>query len=242
MAVLNLRGQVGELRIADVAADDLVDRRGRVEHLVERLTGQRRAQHHARAVAARLGGAAIRPRRAGLQISGTSSISDPVVLHVLAVADVGGVAAEFGRDLAENAQLRRAQGAAVAAHPHHEVLGLEDVGVLVTRPCAVVALLTLGVEAHPAHPAAQILLVDAVEALLRVDVDDPRAHVQRVVVLLELLVRVERLAVAERPLALAAWRLTPALAVVIAVMALRLRSRIAQSHRGLSGGADPAAS
>ncbi len=93
--------------------------------------------------------------------------------------------------------------AAVAAHPHHEVLGLEDVGVLVAGPGAVVALLALRVQAHPAHPAAQILLVDAVEALLGVDVEDAGAHVQRVVVLLELLIRVERLAVAERPLALA---------------------------------------
>ena len=103
---------------------------------------------------------------------------------------------------------RPGQCPAVAAHPHHEVLGLEDVGVLVAGPGAVVALLTLGVQAHPAHPAAQVLLVDAVEALLGVDVDDAGPHVQGVVVLLELLVRVERLAIAERPLALAAWALT----------------------------------
>ena len=236
---LELARQVGEFRTADVAADDLVDRPGRVEHLVERLAGQRRAQHHARAVAARLGG--LQPD-CGEPVPDLGDVldADPVVLHVLAVADVGGVAAEFGRDLAENAQRARAQGAAVAAHPHHEVLGLEDVGVLVARPRAVVALLTLGVQAHPAHPAAQILLVDAVEALLRVDVDDAAAHVQRVVVLLELFVGVERLAVAERPLALAAWAFHGLCSGHMVGLLCGAGSRILTG--GLSGGAGPAAS
>ena len=57
--------------------------------------------------------------------------------------------------------------------------GLEDVGVLVAGPGAVVALLALGVQAHPAHPATQVLLVDAVEALLGVDVEDAGPHVER---------------------------------------------------------------
>ena len=73
---------------------------------------------------------------------------------------------------------------------------------------AVVALLALGVQAPPAETAAQVALVDAVEAAAGVDVLDARPHVERVVVLLDLLVGVERLAVAQRPLALAAgaWR------------------------------------
>ena len=62
----------------------------------------------------------------------------------------------------------------------------------------------LGVEAHPAEPAAQVGGVDRVEAALGVDVEDPVPDVERVVVLLGLLVLVQRLAVAERPLALAA--------------------------------------
>ncbi len=59
---------------------------------------------------------------------------------------------------------RRGQGAAVAADPQHEVLVLEHVGVLVTGPGAVVAGLALGVEAPPAETAAQVALVDGLEA------------------------------------------------------------------------------
>ena len=80
-----------------------------------------------------------------------------------------------------------------------ELLGLQHGGL-----AAGDALRPLGVEAHPPHPAAQIVLVDAVEALLGVDVDDARAHIERVVVLLELFVGVQRLALAEGPLALTA--------------------------------------
>ena len=64
--------------------------------------------------------------------------------------------------------------------------------------------LALGVEAPPAEPAAQVGGVDRGEAAVRVDVLDPGPDVERVVVLLGPLVGVERLAVAERPLALAA--------------------------------------
>ncbi|CKT02598.1 Uncharacterised protein [Mycobacterium tuberculosis] len=53
---LVLARQVGEVGLADVATHDLLDRPGRVEHFVERLAGQRRAQHYPRAVTARLGG------------------------------------------------------------------------------------------------------------------------------------------------------------------------------------------
>ena len=203
---LVLARQVGERRVAHPAADDLVDRPRRVEDLVERLTGQGRAEHHARAVTACLG---------GLQSDGGQPLPDlgdvldpdPVVLDVLTVTDVGGIAGELGGDLADGAQTGGRERAAVTAHPHHEVLGLEDVGVLVAGPRAVVALLTLGVEAHPAHPAPQVVLVDAVEALLGVDLLDPGADVERVVVLLELLVGVERFPVPECPLALVPRRL-----------------------------------
>ena len=127
-----------------------------------------------------------------------------MVLDVLAVGQIGGVAAEFRGDLAEGAQLLDIQSAGVAADAHHEVFGLEQVDVLVTGQGAVVALFALGVEAPPAEAAAQIALVDAVETLLGVDVLDAGANVERVVVLLGLLVGVQRLAVTERPLALGA--------------------------------------
>ncbi len=199
---LELARQVGVLRLADVAAHDLVDRRRGVEHLVHRVACQRRAQHHARAVAAGLGG--LQPDRVE-PLPDLRHVLDlnPVVLQVLPVGDVGGVARELRGYLAQRAQRGRREGAAVAAHAKHEVLGLEHVDVLVAGPGAVVALLALGVKAPPAHPAAQILLVDAVEAVNGVDVLDAVAHVERVVVLLDLLVRVERLAIAQLPLAFA---------------------------------------
>ena len=199
---LELARQVGVLRLADIAADDLVDRRRGVEHLVDRLPGQRRAEHHPRAVAARLGGLQA-DRVQPLPDLGHVLDLDPVVLQVLAVGDVGGIAGEFGGDLAQRAQRGRRQGATVAAHPQHEVLGLKDVDVLVAGPGAVVALLTLGVEAPPAETAAQVAFVDAVEAAVGVDVFDAGPNVERVVVLLGLFVGVERLAIAQRPLAFA---------------------------------------
>ena len=68
------------------------------------------------------------------------------------------------------------------------------------RPAAVDAGPALGVEPPPAHPAAQVGRVDRVEAPVGVDVLDPGPDVEPVVVLLDLLVGVERLAVAHRPL------------------------------------------
>ena len=127
-----------------------------------------------------------------------------MVLHVFPVGDVGGVPRELGGNLAERAQRRGGQCPAVAAHPHHEVLGLEQIEVLVAGPAAVVTLFTLGVEPHPAHAATQVVLVDAVEAGFGVVIEDSVAHIERVVILLELLVGVQRLAVAKRPLAFAA--------------------------------------
>ena len=200
---LVLARKVGVLGLADVAPHDLVDGGRGVEHFVQRLARERRAEHHARAVAARLG---------GLQADGLQPPPDlrdvlhldPVHLQVLAVGDVGGVAGELGGQLAERAQLLDSQCAAIAAHPHHEVLRLDRFDVLITGPGAVVALLTLRVEAPPAESAAQVVLVDAVESTQRVDVLDAGPHVEGGVVLLVLFVGVQRLAVAERPLAFTA--------------------------------------
>src|SRR5208283_3136417 len=90
------------------------------------------------------------------------------------------------------------------AHPHHVVFGFEQFGVLVAGECAVVALLTLGVEAPPTEAAPQIGFFDAVESGLGVDVFDAFTHVERGAGLLELFVGVQWFAISQRPLALTA--------------------------------------
>ena len=102
------------------------------------------------------------------------------------------------------AQLRGRELAAVDADAEHEVLVVELVRLEDGGAAAVDAGPALGVEAPPAEPAAQVGRVDRGEAAVGVDVLDAGPDVERVVVLLGLLVGVERLAVAERPLALAA--------------------------------------
>ena len=96
------------------------------------------------------------------------------------------------------------QPPAVDADPQHEVLvvqllRLQDRGLAAVDPG-----LALGVQAPPAHPAAQVVGVDRVEAALGVDRLNACPHIETVVVLLELLVAVERREVAHGPLALAA--------------------------------------
>ena len=101
-----------------------------------------------------------------------------------------------------DAQLLGGQRPAVDAHPQHEVRRVELLLVDVPGVGAREALGALGVEPHPAETPAQVGRVDRVEAAVGVDVLDARPHVERVVVLLGLLVLVQRLAVAQRPLAL----------------------------------------
>src|SRR5207342_3568381 len=117
--------------------------------------------------------------------------------------DVGEVAAVLLGDSRHRAQLLGGQLPAGDAHPHHEV-GRLDVGVLErARLAATDAGAALGVQAPPAEPAAQVGWVDRVETQVGVPVDDPLTDVQPVVVLLEALSRVQRLTVAQGPLALA---------------------------------------
>ena len=130
--------------------------------------------------------------------------ADPVVLDVLAVGDVGGVAGEVDADAAQRPHGLGREQPAVGADPQHEVAVVELLLLEHRGLAAVDAGLALGVEPHPAEPAAQVGGVDRVEAALGVDVEDPGADVERVVVLLGLLVLVQRLGVAERPLALRA--------------------------------------
>ena len=129
---------------------------------------------------------------------------DPVVLDVLAVGDVGGVAGEVDADRAERADGIVREQRAVGADPHHEELVVELLLLEHRGLAAVEARSALRVEPHPPEPAAQVGRVDRGEAALGVGVEDPVADVERAVVLLGLLVLVQRLGVAERPLALAA--------------------------------------
>ena len=105
---------------------------------------------------------------------------------------------------AQGADRGRREQLAVGADPQHEVAVVELLLLEGAGLAAVDAGLALGVETHPAHPATEVGGVDRVEAALGVDVEDPVADVEGVVVLLRLLVLVQRLAVAERPLALGA--------------------------------------
>ena len=137
------------------------------------------------------------------QIAGHVLDPHPVQLDVLPVGDVGGVAGVVARDLADDPQLLGREGAAVDPDAEHEVLVLELVRLERGGLAAVDPGLALGVEAPPAEPAVQVVVADRGEPLLAVDVLDAGAHVERVVLLLEALVGVQRLGLAEGPLALA---------------------------------------
>ena len=127
------------------------------------------------------------------------------MLDVLPVGDVGGVACVTARDVGDDPQLVVGQPAAVDTDTQHEVAVVELLRLQDRGFAAVDAGPALCVEPVPAEPAAQVSRVDGVEAVLGVDVDDPLADVEPVVVALIFLVLVERLAIAERPLAFAAF-------------------------------------
>src|SRR5690606_18554151 len=127
----------------------------------------------------------------------------PVQLDVLPVGDVRGVTRELAGDLSDGAQLLEVELTAVDADTQHEVGVLELLRLEGGGAPAVDAGLALGIEAPPAEPTTQVLRVDAVEAGVRVDALDPGSNVERVVVLLHPLVRVERFELGEGPLSLA---------------------------------------
>ena len=201
---LELARQVGVLRVADVALDDVGDGRRRVDDLVGGDAGDRGAEDDPRAVTAGLGGGQADSLQPAPDLRHVLD-PDPVQLDVLPVGDVGGVPAEVHADLADHPQLLAGQRAAVDPDAEHEVLVVQLVRLEGGGLAAVDARLALGVEPVPAEPTAQVTRVDAGEAALGVDVLDPGADVERVVVLLGLLVGVEGFAVAEGPLAFAAW-------------------------------------
>ena len=204
MALLNLRGRFAYSRVADVAAQDLIDGGRAVDDLVGGDAGHGGAEDDARGVAAGLGGAQADCLEPAPDL-GDVLDADPVQLDVLPVGDVGGVAAEVGaRSPAITRACSLVQGAAVAADAHHEELVVE----LLERQRRGLAAgdpgLALRVEPPPAHAAAQVVGGDRAEALLGVDVLDAGTHVEAVVLGLERLVLVERLGLAQRPLALGA--------------------------------------
>ena len=94
---LELAGEVRERLVADEPRGDLVDLRRRVDELVGGDAGDGRAEDDARHVAARLGRAEADRLEAAPDLGHRLDL-DPVQLDVLAVGEVGGVAAELGRD------------------------------------------------------------------------------------------------------------------------------------------------
>ena len=201
---LVLARQVRERRVAQVARRDGADVRRRVQHLVGRNAGERAPEEHAGRVAARL--LRREPDRLDpLEDRRHVLDADPVQLHVLPVRDVGDVASEALARPCDGAQLLARQAPAVDPDPHHEELVLELLRLRGAGALAGHALLTLRVQPVPAQPGAQVLLADRTEPAGSEDPVDPLAHVQAVVVLLDLLGGVERLVVAQPPLPLASF-------------------------------------
>ncbi len=199
---LELPRQVREGRIADVAALRLQQGRRGVDDLAGVHTGQGTADHHPRGVAARL----LRREPDRLELfpdRGHVLDPDPMQLDVLPIRDVGDVTPVVLGAVGHRPELIAGELATGDPDPEHEVLVLELVWLRGRRDAARQSLLALGVETPPAEPAAQVRLVDRAEALLRVLRLDAGADVQAVVVLLHALGGIERLVVAERPLALA---------------------------------------
>jgi hypothetical protein len=99
---LELARQVREPRVADVAAEDLVEGGRAVDDLVLGDAGHRASRGTAGRVAAGLE-AAQAPRVEAVPDRGDVLDADPVVLDVLAVGDVGGVPGEVDADAAQGA-------------------------------------------------------------------------------------------------------------------------------------------
>src|SRR6185369_17052590 len=203
---LELARQVGERGVANVLLADGGDLRRAVDDLVRVDAGQRAAEDHPWGIAAGLGGRQAH-RLEGLPDVGDVLDLDPVQLDVLPVGYVRRAACVTARDVGDDPQLVVGQPAAVDADAQHEVAVVELLRLQHRGLAAVDAGPPLRVQPVPAEPAAQVSRVDGVEAVLGVDVDDPLADVEPVVVALVFLVLVERLAIAERPLAFAAFTL-----------------------------------
>src|SRR3954449_7858514 len=191
--------QVGELGGADEALVNRPDLRRCVEHLVGRNAREWAAEDHARSIAARFGGREPGGLEA-LEDRGDVLDPDPVELNVLAVRDVGQVAAVTLGGPGDRSELLGAHAATVDPDPHHEELVLQLLRLRGAGPLAGDVLPALGVKTPPAHPAPQIPLADRAEPAGSEDALDPLADVERLGLLLDLFGGVEGLVVAERPL------------------------------------------
>ena len=205
---LELAGQIGQLRVAQVGVLDGAGQRGRIDGLVLGDAGNGGDQEASGRVPAALDRG--QPHRLQVPPELWDIVDlDPVELDVLAVGDVGGAAGEVVGDRAQYPQLLAAQAATIQAHPLQEVAVGELGGIQLGGAAAIDSLLALGVQAPPAETAVEVIGRDALVAAGTVDVHDPVAHRQRVPVLLEGLVVIERLAPVEGPLAvgtgLARW-------------------------------------
>src|SRR5690606_15402929 len=106
-------------------------------------------------------------------------------------------------NLGDHAKLRDRESTPVDADAEHEVLVFKLVRLKDRGAAAVDPRATLGVEAPPAETSPQVRGIDRSKSLFGVNVLDAGANIERIVVPLDALVGVERLAVPERPLPLA---------------------------------------
>ena len=169
---LVLARQVGELRVADVAVDDLPRSAGVASSTSSSATPASGQPSMTRGVSPQASVVSRPTASSRAQISGTSSIriqcSWMFCRSVMsAMSRPNSVAM-----LRDDAQLLGAQRPAVDADADHEVAVLELLGLQHRGLTARDARGALGVEPVPAEPAAQVGRVDAVEARFWIDVDD----------------------------------------------------------------------
>src|SRR5215203_873898 len=199
---LELAWQVRELRITDVTLRNIPDRLARIDDLVGCDACNGRTEDDSRAITTGFSG--VQANRLEPPPDFRHVLNpDPVQLDILPIGDVGGVAGKVDGDLADHAQLLGCQRTAIDPYPEHEVLVVQLRGLQGRGLSAVDSRAPLSVEPVPAEAPPEVGRIDRREAALRVDVLDPLTDQERMVVLLGLLVGVERLAVAQGPLALA---------------------------------------
>ena len=187
---------------------DLVDLGGRVDQLVGRDAGDRRAEDDARARRRTPRWCRARPPRGGARSRASTSTSIQcswMFWRSVRSAVSRPNSVEMPGD---HAQLLGRQLAAVDADAQHEVLVLELVRLEGRGPAAVDAGLALRVQPPHAEAPVQVGRVDRGEPALRVDVLDALAHGEAVVDLLPLLVAVERGRAVDLPLPVGLGRRT----------------------------------
>jgi hypothetical protein len=199
---LEFSRQVGELRIADVTIGDIPDRLARIDDFIGCDAGNRGAEDDSRAIATGFSGMQANRLEPAPDFRHVFD-PDPVQLDILPIGDVGGVAGKVDGDLADDPELLGCQCTAIDPYPEHEVFVVQLRGLQGRGLSAVDSRAPLRVKPVPAEAPPQVGRIDRREAALRVDVLDPLTDQEGIVVFLGLLVGVERLAVAQGPLAFA---------------------------------------